>query len=653
MMVISAMPGPLAYDPALIVAHLLSAHSRLLLFGESGIGKSTLAAGLAHALARAGRPCHGLGADPGSPAFGAPGTVCLASWQDQGWQALEFEALCTLDGGRFRLPLVSAVARLGQRVPEGVLLVDAPGVVRGVAGAELLTALVEAAAIDLVLVLARHAKQLPLANELGSLACQVVLVEASAQARHPGPGKRDRQRTHLWNAYLQEAKVRTITPAPAQLTGTPPPLPAGQEWLGRQIALLRKGQTLAIGEVVSIGPEGVGARIAAIHGEADQILLRDAQRNSQGLLATVKSAPTMIRYMPPPDVTPYSAAARSAGPRPVARIGEATAALVNGIFGDPLLHLRLHNRKRSILFDLGEGSRLSGRLAHQVSDVFISHAHIDHICGFLWLLRSRIGDLPPCRLFGPPGLSDHIVGLIGGIHWDRIGERGPRFTVAELHGQRLILHGIQAGRAGKELLGDQQVPAGLLLDEPAFRVWVVTLSHGAIPVLAYALEQRAQLKVRKERLRARNLAPGPWLGELKRCLEADQGQTPILLPDGSSATAATLGADLLLVGPGPKLAYATDLSDNPANRARLTELARGAHTLFCEAAFTEADRSHAEFSGHLTAPACGQIARAAQVERLVPFHLSRRYEKNPLPIYDELHSACQRVVLPRSSALRP
>lgn len=649
----SAMPGPLAYDPEVIVEHFLSADRRLLLFGESGIGKSTLAAELAHSLARAGRPCHGLGADPGSPAFGAPGTVCLATWQDQGWQALEFEALCTLDGGRFRLPLVSAVTRLGRNVAQGVLLVDAPGVVRGVAGAELLAALVEAAAIDMVLVLARHEKKLPLANELASLACQVVLVEASAQARHPGPGSRDRQRTHLWNAYLQQARERTIALAPEQLTGTPPPLPAGREWLGRQIALLRKGQTLAIGEVVGIGPDGVQARIAAIKGEADQILLRDAQRNSQGLLATVKPATAMIRYMPPPDLTPSGAAGKSTGPLPVARIGEATAVLVNGIFGDPLLHLRLHNRTRSILFDLGEGTRLSGRLAHQVSDVFISHAHIDHICGFLWLLRSRIGDLPTCRLFGPPGLSDHIAGLISGIHWDRIGERGPRFTVAELHGQRLILHAIQAGRAGKKLLGEQEVADGLLLDDPAFRVRVVPLGHGAIPVLAYALEQRPQLHVRKERLRARNLAPGPWLGELKRCLEADKGETPIRLPDGSSATAATLGADLILVRPGPKLAYSTDLSDNPANRARLTGLARGAHTLFCEAAFTEADRSHAEASGHLTARGCGEIASAAQVERLVPFHLSRRYEKNPLQIYDEVRSACQRVVLPKSSELLP
>jgi glyoxylase-like metal-dependent hydrolase (beta-lactamase superfamily II) len=50
-----------------------------------------------------------------------------------------------------------------------------------------------------------------------------------------------------------------------------------------------------------------------------------------------------------------------------------------------------------------------------VSDVFISHAHMDHIGGFLWLLRSRVGPSPACRLYGPPGLADNIAGMIRGV----------------------------------------------------------------------------------------------------------------------------------------------------------------------------------------------------------------------------------------------
>ena len=120
----------------------------------------------------------------------------------------------------------------------------------------------------------------------------------------------------------------------------------------------------------------------------------------------------------------------------------------------------------------------------------------------------------------------------------------------------------------------------------------------------------------------------------------------IRLPDGSTGLAAVLAGDLIRVTPRQKLVYATDLADTPANREKLTVLARGAYTFFCEAAFVEADRESAERTGHLTARACGEIATAAGVKHLVPFHLSRRYENAPRRVYDEVRAACSRVVVP-------
>jgi len=50
----------------------------------------------------------------------------------------------------------------------------------------------------------------------------------------------------------------------------------------------------------------------------------------------------------------------------------------------------------------------------------------------------------------------------------------------------------------------------------------------------------------------------------------------------------------------------------------------------------------------LTARACGEIATAAVVRRLVPFHLSRRYEKDPRQVYAEVLAACPRALVPGS-----
>jgi ribonuclease BN (tRNA processing enzyme) len=50
---------------------------------------------------------------------------------------------------------------------------------------------------------------------------------------------------------------------------------------------------------------------------------------------------------------------------------------------------------------------------------------------------------------------------------------------------------------------------------------------------------------------------------------------------------------------------------------------------------------------HLTARACGEIATAAGVERLIPFHFSKRYEDEPERIYNEVAAVCARLIMPK------
>jgi ribonuclease Z len=639
-------PPWLPADPAALAEAVFDADRRVLLAGPPGIGKSTLVDALASALERAGRTCRCLGADPGSPLFGVPGAVCLGRRQGEDWVTEGIDALCTLDAGRFRLPLVEAVRRLARAIEDDVLLVDGPGVVRGVAGAELLSAVVEAARIEAVLILVREGRTVPLWQELRALSVDVYAVPAAEQASRPGQRSRAHRRTALWDAYLRGAEECVLDAGQLRLIGTPPPLDAPGAWSGRQIALLEGERTLALGEVAALEGERLRVRLPAGTAQARTLLVRDAARLADGRLGSaVRFTADRLAYLPPPDLAPHAPYAAVTGPRPIGRVGMLSVCLVNGVFGDPLLHVRLRHRRRSLLFDLGEGARLPARVAHQVSDVFITHAHIDHIAGFLWLLRSRIGEATLCRLHGPPGLAANIDGLMRGILWDRVGERGPRFEVVELHGERLLRVALQGGRPGGTPLEERAVADGVVLEEPGFRVRAVTLEHVS-PVLAYAFEPARTLNVRKDRLRARGLPPGPWLGELKRCVRAGESESRIALPDGSEETARALAAELILISPGKTLVYATDFSDSPENRARVIGLARGAHTLFCESTFREADAAHAARTAHLTTRACAEIAEAAGVARLVPFHFSRRYEKDPAPVYAEIAAACRAVVIP-------
>ena len=637
----------LSGDPAGIVDSVLARDRRVLLFGAPGTGKSTLVTRLAQHLTRLRRHCWCLSADPGSPLMGVPGAATLAHWQEDGWQTDEYLALCTLDAGRFRLPLVSAVRRLLEQARDGVILIDGPGVTRGVAGRELLEGLAEASRAEAILAITSFDEEPPLADVLRMLQTEVYLIPAAEGARRPDKRARARRRTVQWDGYLEHAITQEVDLDSIAVTGTPPPREEAAVWTGRMIALLRARCTLAMGEVQRLQGSRLSVKLPARVTGADTLLIRDVGRTAEGAIETaVPWVTERLDYVPPADVLP--SATSDNGPRPVGRVGSVDVALVNGVFGDPLLHLRLRHQRRSLLFDLGSGERLSARLAHQVTDVFISHAHLDHIGGFVSLLRSRIGEFPRCRLYGPPGLAGHIAGFIRGATWDRVSRDDPRFEVQEFDGDLLRCFHLQATRPEPQLLRETAVRQGVIRNDTGFRIRAVLLDHQGIEVMAYAFEPDRQINVRKDKLARHGLKPGPWLGELKQQLLQGHETASIRLPDGGNATVAQLAAELLLVSPGKKLVYATDLADTAENRRRLIGLARRAHTLFCEAPFVEAQAEHALRNGHLTAVSCGEIATQAGVARLVPFHFSRRYSADPQQIYDELKSACPQVVMPAS-----
>jgi ribonuclease BN (tRNA processing enzyme) len=633
-----------------LVAECLQRDRRVLLFGPSGSGKTTLARALAAELAAHGRAVQCLGADPGLPDFGAPGCLSLADWIDDAWVVRTSAALCSLDAARFRLPLIAAAGALAARAAAATLLVDAPGVVRGVAGAELLASLVGTLAVDLILVLHRPGQAPPLAAELNALGVELAWVRVSEQARRPGAAARARQRTRLWELHLAGGAEHVVSVDALQLLGTPP-RKAAEAWQGKQIAFLQRGLTASLGE--ALGFDGARLRVCLPPGQipTDTLLVRDACRGRDGRLGTAAPfAAERVHYVPPSDVLASEPCGAATGVRPVVQLGTVVAGLLNGVFGDPLLHLRLGQQRRSLLFDLGEGARLPARVAHQVTDVFISHAHADHIGGFLSLLRARIGETGVCRLYGPPGLAKHVASFIAGILWDRIGAHGPVFEVSELHGDGLRRVRLRAGAPEAVALADRPVAQGVLLEESGFCVRCVQLDHGT-PVLAFAFQAAVQITVREERLRQRGLAPGPWLTTLKQRIGRGDVNAQIDLPDGTRQTVAELAADLTRSAPGTKLVYATDFADTPANRQRLVALAADADCLFCEASFLERDRNLARRTGHLTARACAEIATAARVRLLIPFHFSRRYEREPWRVYAEIAAACPQVVIPKSGSL--
>ncbi|MCA9669661.1 MAG: hypothetical protein KC503_28895, partial [Myxococcales bacterium] len=558
----------------------------------------------------------------------------------------------SLDSSRFRLPLCAGAAALARAArDDDTLCALAPGIFRGEAARELLPALV--ALLDVRCVLAAFSEP-DGASQLPALPPHVerVLLDVEGLARIAKP-QRAAQRSARWQGYLAGGVEHELALAALRCEGRAPA--TADDWRGRQLVLSNEaGETLCLAEVRRVLESEPTRLVVALPPAAPPleglaaVLWRDA-RVEGGALVTASAPSNALTHRV--QQSPFSLRARASvvadlGPPPVLSSAGATATLVSGAFGDPLLHLRFDREKRSLLVDLGETSRLPARIAHQVEDVLVSHAHFDHFAGFLWLLRSRIGVLEPCRMVGPPGLAERVDHMTRGITWDLIGARGPRFEIDELaDDETLVRYEVQAGVAGAREIGRRAAPGGVVRVEPRRRFRAVTLDHST-PVLAFAIEERRRFVADEARIAARGVAPGPWIGELCDLAMAGADDIELELPGLGRRPVAELRDTLLAAVPGQRLVYATDFGDSERNRERAVALARGADALFLESSYIEADSGLLQANNHLTARAAAEIARAADVRRLIPFHFSKRYERRPEAVYAELCARFDRVLLP-------
>lgn len=321
--------------------------------------------------------------------------------------------------------------------------------------------------------------------------------------------------------------------------------------------------------------------------------------------------------------------------------------LVNDLFGDPALYVSLAWERRALLFDLGDLSGLSAGRLLKITDVFVSHAHIDHFIGFDHLLRVLLGRPKALRLYGPPGFIDRVAGKLGGYTWNLVGEYPLVVDAAEVHSDRIqwTRFACAEGFARRERPA-AQLREGVILEEPLFRVRAQPLDH-QIPCLGFTLEETMRINIDKARLDVLGLPVGPWLMDVKRALRAGASdEEPIRIAWSSGGQRCErrvplglLRQEIVRIGRGQKLAYVTDAEGSAANRAAILELARDADLFYCEAGYPDRDRRRAAARRHLTAAEAGRLAAAAGARHLSVFHFSPKYRECPGELVAEAMTA--------------
>jgi ribonuclease Z len=312
--------------------------------------------------------------------------------------------------------------------------------------------------------------------------------------------------------------------------------------------------------------------------------------------------------------------------------------LVNDRFDDPSVYVDIPWEHRAVLFDLGLNYHLPPKKLRKVTDVLVSHAHMDHFIGFDHLLRLRLPHDRPLRLFGPEGITTRVASKLAGYTWNVVDTYPFALEVIEIvpdglrHTRMVARDGFAAIPAGERPDGSD---VKTVFRDGLITIRATLLDH-KIPCAAYSLTERLRVNVNRDALDRAGLPRGDWLRHLKEKIRAGEpDESEIDVPGHDKLRLGELRQAIVSVNPGQKIAYVVDTAFNEENTRRILELAEEADIFFCEAPFLDRDADRATSTHHLTARQAGWLARRAGTKRLEVFHFSPRYEREPEALLQE------------------
>lgn len=250
--------------------------------------------------------------------------------------------------------------------------------------------------------------------------------------------------------------------------------------------------------------------------------------------------------------------------------------------------LRLPQRGEVWLFDCGEGTQhqllRSDLNISQITRIFITHMHGDHVYGLMGLLATcgMSGHARRVDMYGPRALGDYV----------REVSRSTQFQPS----YPLEVHTVEEGK---------------IFEDEEFAVTCAPLKH-RLPAFGYRVTEKDRPgHFDVERARELGIPPGPLYGKLKK------GES-VQLPDGRAFSGADFCGPALK---GRSVAYCTDT----IYCRNAVGLARDADLLIHEATFAEADEHLAVRSTHSTAAMAARVASESGARRLLLTHFSPRY----------------------------
>ncbi|MDR3290538.1 MAG: ribonuclease Z [Methanobrevibacter sp.] len=241
-----------------------------------------------------------------------------------------------------------------------------------------------------------------------------------------------------------------------------------------------------------------------------------------------------------------------------------------------------------MLFDCGENTQRQLIFAKispmKITKIFISHLHGDHILGLPGLIESMgfRGRKEPLNIYGPPGIFNVEIAI------RNLGCNNKTFTTT--------FH---------------EIKGGTVIDNDEYMIKAIKTKHN-IYNLSYSIIEKKKPRFLKEKAIELGVKPGPDFGKLHNG-ESIKVNNKIISPD------QVLGEDRM----GIKISYSGDTKPSD----ELVEFIKNSNILIHESTYDQSDIDKANEHYHSTGKQAAEIAKRANVNRLILTHISSRYKK--------------------------
>ncbi|NDV58747.1 ribonuclease Z [Bacteroides sp. 519] len=266
-------------------------------------------------------------------------------------------------------------------------------------------------------------------------------------------------------------------------------------------------------------------------------------------------------------------------------------------------------REKLFMIDCGEGAQLQLRKSHlkfsRLNNIFISHLHGDHCFGLLGLVSTfgLLGRTADLHIYSPKGLEELFSPLLG------------YFCNNLLY--KIYFH---------EFVTNKPT---VIYDDRSVSVTTIPLQH-RIPCCGFLFaEKQPPAHIIRDMIDAYNV-PVYELNRIKNGAD-------YITPDGEIVPHSRLTRPS---SPARKYAYCSDTRYVES----VIEQIKGVDLLFHEATFAQAELPRAKETFHTTAQQAAQLAKAAEVKKLVIGHFSARYEEENI-LLNEASAVFENTVL--------